>query len=99
MQRWRLENPTKSKKLDDRNTARRKGFKVTPAMKIELYLRANGVCKYCGTPLDKHAQVDHRIPVSKGGSHSMDNYDLICPLCNGEKNSRTESEYLAFLGR
>jgi len=49
-------------------------------------------CAYCGASTTLHA--DHRTPLSRGGSNSIDNILPACAPCNLSKHDRTESEYL-----
>jgi 5-methylcytosine-specific restriction protein A len=40
-------------------------------------------CTYCGAPgTDVELEVDHIIPVAKGGSHHMSNLTTACRMCN-----------------
>lgn len=39
-------------------------------------------------PGASHPSLDHVIPLSKGGDHSMDNSKLACMRCNREKHAR-----------
>jgi len=40
-------------------------------------------CVYCGaTPQDDRLQIDHKVPVSKGGSDDMENLVTACRTCN-----------------
>lgn len=56
-------------------------------------------CYLCGTDLDIHtAQVEHRIPLSRGGSNWIANLAPACSRCNGAKGSQTEKEYRAKIG-
>jgi 5-methylcytosine-specific restriction endonuclease McrA len=50
-----------------------------------------GKCAYCGAvgPLE----VDHRIPLSRGGHNSIDNVLPACRSCNGAKHQLTETEF------
>jgi len=52
-------------------------------------------CAYCGVlaPLD----ADHRTPLSRGGSNSIDNILPACRPCNLRKHDRTEAEFRARL--
>lgn len=56
--------------------------------------RANGCCEYCLSQ-EKYATqsfaVEHIIPVSRGGTTSLDNLALSCPGCNGYKYNKTEA--------
>ena len=48
-------------------------------------------CKYCGTSFitlpDRQIHLDHIIPVSKGGQHSLTNVVWSCARCNQHKSS------------
>ena len=60
---------------------------------IKIYERDNGLCRICGLPVikDKFASsnwsgtIDHIIPLSSGGEHSMDNCQLAHRICNSLK--------------
>lgn len=63
-----------------------------------IYKRDRGICQICGLPVvyDKHADnnwsgtIDHIIPVSLNGEHSMKNCQLAHRLCNSLKNNNVE---------
>lgn len=59
-----------------------------------LYDRQEGRCVYCRRyfPVDI-MHVDHKKPISKGGSDEMDNLQVLCPTCNSSKGSYTDEEY------
>lgn len=40
-------------------------------------------------------QLDHKIPVSQGGSNSIDNLGIACPQANLSKSDMTVDEYLS----
>ena len=50
-------------------------------------------CFYCETGEFEH--LDHAIPVSKGGPHTLDNVRPSCAGCNLTKSDKTETEWLA----
>lgn len=55
-----------------------------------IYLRDNGKCQYCGTPVaGKHATLDHVQPVSKGGKTTWENCTTACGPCNSSKSDST----------
>ena len=64
------------------------------ATKRTLYDRQEGRCVYCRRyfPVDI-MHVDHKKPISKGGSDEMDNLQVLCPTCNSSKGSYTDEEY------
>ncbi len=53
-----------------------------------VFKRDDGKCKRCGSDEDIH--YDHIIPVSKGGSTSENNLELLCQTCNLSKSDRIE---------
>lgn len=50
-----------------------------------------GPCVYCGT--DAASTVDHRTPLSRGGTDDGDNLVSACFDCNVRKGKRTADEY------
>lgn len=66
--------------------------------KQDVINKTNGLCGICGKEIDltlKHPDmnsfsVDHIVPVSKGGSNSLDNVQAAHLLCNCLKQSRTD---------
>ena len=54
--------------------------------RANVYLRDNGTCQYCNTPIDrKVATLDHVHPVSKGGKTTWENSTTACKPCNYRK--------------
>lgn len=54
----------------------------TVKSKIELQ---NGLCVYCKCDITTKYHVDHIIPLSKNGTHTPDNIQILCPTCNVRK--------------
>ena len=51
-------------------------------------------CYYCGvTTIPSAREVDHKQPLSRGGTHRLENLAVCCPACNGRKYNRTEEEF------
>lgn len=51
-------------------------------------------CFYCGVDLsDSVKTVDHKVPVSRGGTNALTNLVISCLACNSQKGSKTCREY------
>jgi 5-methylcytosine-specific restriction endonuclease McrA len=53
------------------------------------------VCPYCGEPMKTSTlNLDHIVPLSKGGAHSKDNVIACCESCNSKKGSKSIHDWL-----
>ena len=57
----------------------------------------HGCCKACGRD-DLRLEVDHIVPVVKGGSSDPSNLQLLCGPCNKSKGSKDHDQWLRELG-
>ena len=54
--------------------------------KDEVYERDGGICHICGRPASKTDwELDHIIPLARGGPHSLDNVAVAHAACNARK--------------
>ena len=67
---------------------------VPPSLRDDLLVAQNGRCGICETT-DGPFHVDHRRPISRGGSNERSNLWILCAPCNLSKNDRTVEEFLA----
>jgi len=84
MKRSYAKNPYLYKATATRYKARKRNagiFKVS--VKEDKKLR-NSPCFYCGSK--DNIQIDHIVPVSRGGRHSIGNLVAACQKCNTQKN-------------
>lgn len=58
-----------------------------------LYLKQRGACAYCGAYLKEDWQLDHVIPLARGGSNTIENVALACKECNNRKSWKTPEEW------
>ncbi|MCL2305306.1 MAG: HNH endonuclease [Planctomycetaceae bacterium] len=66
----------------------------SPAVKERLYKQQSGKCNACGVDMEnRHLEIDHIVPKSKGGGDYYENYQLLCGSCNRIKGDRP-MEYL-----
>jgi hypothetical protein len=57
---------------------------VRLSLRFQVLKRDSFRCQYCGgTPNDGYVlQIDHKVPVSKGGETVLENLITACSLCN-----------------
>lgn len=72
---------------------------LTPAVKQRLFAEAKE-CPYCGATLDpRRKTIDHVVPQSRGGLHSIRNVLVCCRTCNTRKAGLTPSAWLRRLSK
>ena len=59
--------------------------KIAEDVRIFVWRRDGGKCVKCGSR--EKLEYDHIIPVSKGGSNTARNVELLCEKCNREKSN------------
>ena len=70
--------------------------KIDGNIKQDLYRSQDGRCMYCGTRQRMDLMdVDHKIPLARGGSDSRRNLQLLCRTCNARKGAKTDREFRA----
>ena len=58
-------------------------------------LRAqDGKCVYCERRLNAGWEMDHRLPLTRGGTNEPDNLAICCTHCNRAKGNRTPEEFV-----
>ena len=78
------------------NTIRSRRVRMAPGFcSVESWLSRVAYygwkCVYCGKDLSKRTlTIDHRIPLSKGGSHWPSNLAPSCKPCNSRKKDKTK---------
>ena len=62
---------------------------LTKSIRLEVLKRDNYKCLLCGsTKNDTTLEIDHILPVSRGGKDTMDNLRVLCKSCNRSKSNR-----------
>ncbi|NLB85017.1 MAG: HNH endonuclease, partial [Acholeplasmataceae bacterium] len=49
--------------------------------------------------IDNKYNIDHYIPISKGGEHTIDNLVISCEKCNKQKHAKDPYEFALTKGR
>lgn len=94
--RWAKRNPEKAKAIQHNRRAESVG-KLDPEKwknRLDYY---GGKCVYCNTEND--ITIEHRIPISRGGTNLPANLVPACKSCNCKKGTKTETEFKLFLSQ
>ena len=69
-------------------------------LKRELMKRQNYTCVYCGRRrIARSFDIDHILPVVRGGTNDLGNLQVICQPCNQRKGIQTDGEFRARYAR
>jgi 5-methylcytosine-specific restriction endonuclease McrA len=96
--RWKDRNPelrrAQSRVDRQRRRARNRqasGYFTREQWQARLDYHGNK-CYYCTS--EHNLTIDHRIPLSRGGTNWPSNLVPACHSCNSKKNNKTETEYV-----
>ena len=72
--------------------------RVSDRMRFAIYAKDGYRCRYCGkTDRTGHTlEIDHIIPIAKGGKSTMNNLQTLCHDCNYKKGDSIVSPYSKF---
>jgi hypothetical protein len=59
--------------------------RIPENIRIEVWRRDSGKCARCGSRTN--LEYDHIVPISKGGSNTARNIELLCEKCNRSKSN------------
>jgi 5-methylcytosine-specific restriction endonuclease McrA len=93
--RWSAANPDRVKHNNRLRKARSKGATVCTLTLIQweaIVAAYGGRCAYCGC-LPAHLQMDHVVPLRKGGQHTAENVVPACRPCNARKYDKPAPEF------
>jgi 5-methylcytosine-specific restriction endonuclease McrA len=96
MRAWRKANPEKVQVWVRNRRAKFKGLSGSHTL-ADILAQMNiqrGKCVYCRCDITKSYQVDHIVPVARGGTNDKANLQLLCKPCNLDKRDKDPVEYL-----
>lgn len=65
---------------------------IPPSVRFAVLNRDNYTCRYCGRKAPEVAlEMDHRVPVSHGGTNDIGNLVTSCAECNRGKSNRFQT--------
>ena len=68
--------------------------KLSKGLFRKLFVLQRGLCPCCGEKLGRKAHMDHIQPLSKGGTNSDDNIQLLRARCNQEKSAKDPIDFM-----
>lgn len=95
----RRENPEKCRAISAARYAARMGApgNYTPEEVRHLMSEQEGICAAfsCSEDITITYHVDHKNPLSRGGSSRLSNLQILCPTCNMKKSNKLYGIWLA----
>ena len=83
--------PKRTKSKHSGGTARKPPIRksISTSLRFKVFQHYGFKCVYCGkTPPQSELQIDHIIPVSRGGTNTRENLVAACAECNHGKRDR-----------
>jgi 5-methylcytosine-specific restriction endonuclease McrA len=90
-QQWNARNPGASSERSRRRRTKLNGNTIFAVSKNFINNLKSMPCAYCGTK--GFIEIDHVVPISRGGTHSEGNLLPSCITCNRSKGDRTITEW------
>ena len=72
---------------EDQESARTRP-RIPESVRIQVWRRDGGKCARCGSR--EKLEYDHIVPISRGGSNTARNIELLCEQCNRSKGAKIE---------
>lgn len=101
MKRWAIRNPDKVTAFRVRRARAELEGNATRELINAKWEASNKTCCLCGTQIDDTLSsphpmsltLEHLTPISRGGTHNLDNIDFAHRTCNNKKGAKTLDEY------
>ncbi len=92
LREWQKNNRNRVRGYEHARRARMAGaFADCQRFSQEFIRSVYKSCLKCGSLAE--LEIDHVIPLSKGGTSTIGNYQILCRSCNASKNNRDFTDY------
>ncbi len=93
---WKSSHRAQVCSYEHRRRARRLGSlgNYTAADIARILTQQNHRCFYCQADISKKCHVEHKTPLSRGGSNGPENIVCSCASCNFKKHTKTDAEFI-----
>lgn len=88
---YSIKHPEAKRLSENKRRVMKLGNGVFAILPKEINKLLSSDCSNCGT--NESITLDHIIPISRGGRHSIGNLQSLCRSCNSSKNSKTIMEW------
>ena len=99
--KYKNKNRHKSRAYTQKRRGIKSGVSIGEILPIDMLLGRQGKmcanCKTKGRGVEWH--IDHIVPLSRGGTHSMDNVQVLCKTCNLRKSAKDPIQWANENGR
>lgn len=92
--RYGSKYPEKIREKQHRRRVRKRNNGEFLILKKELRKILSMPCQNCG--VKENITLDHIIPISRGGRHSVGNLQALCRACNASKRNKLQIEWRAY---
>ena len=92
---YKKDHPEQYQMYGNRRNASKKTSIVEKFIHQDIINKYGNKCFYCNGSFD---EIDHYIPLSKGGSHTLENVRPSCEHCNLTKSNKLPDEFLKYKG-
>ena len=94
---WKAANPERAKEIAKAGSSNRRS-KMRSAGKLSAEnvktIRERRNCEACGI-IHPKMEIDHKMPISRGGTNHLSNLQLLCQPCNRSKWAKDQATWLA----
>jgi 5-methylcytosine-specific restriction endonuclease McrA len=92
---YKKEHPTQYQMYSNRRLARKRTIIIDIFTTQDIINKYGNKCVYCDGLFE---EIDHYVPLSKGGSHTLDNVRPSCEHCNLIKSNKLPEEFMKYKG-